>query len=576
MITYIIKFILCSGLLLLVYRVFLGNERLYRFNRFYLLFSLVFSLAVPFVTISVPAIQIPYLDKFIAPQAPIAAAPIEQTAPVIINEPTIQQDAPTIITSEPAQQPIVQTPATDYLPYILLGTYGIAVLILLLRFAKNSWHISHLVTKNTIIDYQDTKLVLIDEEVTPHSFLNYVFINKDAYQSGGVEPEIICHEQAHVRQMHSLDVIFVELLQVVFWFNPFIPFYRKTIQLNHEFLADEAVIENYQNTPVYQRLLLEKASQSASFYLTSQFNYLITKKRLIMMTKQTSAKMGLYKKVAILPLLAAAIFLFSQKAIGKNEGSKKTTNATYEKSYKRKLKDISKSYRVERKATDTSEKVIFSKNSYNIVFQKSAQDPLKYVYKTVPQKLDYVRFMINYPSTKTGASPAQLKEYAAIEAKYLNADEKTKFIKYSDISPDDRAKMEDLFALMSKEQQKKQKIAFTYGMPFKKNVPTQAQLNTWANDRQYKITIDGKLSSGAELAKHKAADFSRFYKAHIEWQVHRKYKYQHYEIQLMTTPYFTAKNKDREENSQVFNNLQTVVREYHLNAKDGKTVVVVK
>lgn len=315
MITYIIKFILCSGLLLLVYRVFLGNERLYRFNRFYLLFSLMFSLAVPFVTISVPAGKIPYLDRVLTAQAPSTkVAPIEQTAPVFIEEPIAQQNTPAVTTNNPVQQPIVQTPATDYLSYVLLGIYGTTVLILLLRFAKNSWHINALITKNTIVNYQDTKLVLIDEDVTPHSFLNYVFINKDAYQSGEVEPQIICHEQAHVRQLHSLDVIFVELLQVVFWFNPFIPFYRKAIQLNHEFLADEAVIENYQDAPAYQYLLLEKASQSGSLYLTSQFNYLITKKRLIMMTKNTSAKIAVYKKLAMVPLLAAAIFLFSQKS----------------------------------------------------------------------------------------------------------------------------------------------------------------------------------------------------------------------------------------------------------------------
>ena len=57
MITYLVNFVLCSGLLLLIYRAFLGNENLYRFNRFYLLFSLVFSLAVPFITIKIIAAQ---------------------------------------------------------------------------------------------------------------------------------------------------------------------------------------------------------------------------------------------------------------------------------------------------------------------------------------------------------------------------------------------------------------------------------------------------------------------------------------------------------------------------------------
>lgn len=347
MITYIINFVICSGMLLLVYRAFLGTENLYRFNRFYLLFSLLFSLIVPATTIHVPYVSMPDWDKLIVnkPAAVIADrhAPEQTTTkpmPIVVDEPVQAQTAapafieangnadnytttpsiPQVAISAATRNEAVPTPQSthNYLPEILLALYSLITMVLLSRFVWNSYHISRLVASSTIIDYQDTKLVLVTDDVTPHSFLKYVFLNKAAYYNKTIEPEIICHEQTHVRQLHSLDVIWVEILQIVCWFNFFIPLYRKAIQLNHEFLADEAVIENYQDTPAYQYLLLAKASQSGSLYLTSQFNYLVTKKRIVMMTKRTTAAIAFYKRLALLPVLAVAIFLFSQKSLAQN------------------------------------------------------------------------------------------------------------------------------------------------------------------------------------------------------------------------------------------------------------------
>lgn len=270
------------------------------------------------------------------------------------------------------------------------------------------------------------------------------------------------------------------------------------------------------------------------------------------MTKHTSATIALYKKLAILPLLAAAIILFSQKSIAENTVKPLDGNVRNSK----KVNSMSLTKASDK--IDTPKKV----KSATINFMK-------------PRGL--LQIMINYPSTKAGASPEQLKEYAAFESRYINAKGNIVFEIGRDlnISAADRPVMEDLFAKMSKEQQKQQKIAFTYFKPFLPGVPTQKQIDTWANDKQYKIVLDDKLVGGAELAKHKATDFSHFYIAHIEWQIHRKHKYQHYEIQLMTTPYFTAKNEERTKNSHVIYNIQPGIRQYMLNSKNGKTVMEV-
>jgi hypothetical protein len=341
MITYLLNFVLCSGLLLLVYRAFLGNEKLYKFNRFYLLFSLAFSLAVPLITIKVLPKQIPlFTSQIISPPvAPVANIQVDQSAltqhasPIIkgpVYQQTIAQPVAPIINT-PVHQQFLETPAPayNYLP-LLIAVYLIIAIGMLLRFTKNLYHINRSVAKNAIRAADGTKLILVDEEVTPHSFLNYVFINKKDYRDGAVEPEIICHEQAHVQQLHSLDVIFVELLQVICWFNPVIPFYRRAIQLNHEFLADEAVIKSYDDTPAYQHLLLSKASQCGSLYLTSQFNYLTTKKRLTMMTKTTSAATAWFARLAIIPVVTIAFLLFCNKTMAELEaGSAMKTNMVF-------------------------------------------------------------------------------------------------------------------------------------------------------------------------------------------------------------------------------------------------------
>jgi hypothetical protein len=122
-----------------------------------------------------------------------------------------------------------------------------------------------------------------------------------------------------VTQKHTLDILFIEFLKVVFWFNPIFIFYKKAIQLNHEFLADEEIVKTYNNVPFYQNLLLQKSSEQQTIYLASNLNYLVTKKRLIMMTKRTSQKIALLKKVAIVPILAGLIYFFCVEVVAKEK-----------------------------------------------------------------------------------------------------------------------------------------------------------------------------------------------------------------------------------------------------------------
>lgn len=464
MIAYVVNFSLCSGLLLLIYRLLLSNENFYRFNRFYLLFSLALSLAIPLIKMEIPAKAFEIEQRITGSKTTAVDALKVQAAPQVQISGAnsgVPIDVP-LITGEKNQA--APSPTNNYLTYLPAVLYILIVFVMLLRFARNLYFIKRVAAKNPAREIEGATLILVDEDVTPHSFLRSIFVNKTDYQDGLVEPEVICHEQTHVAQMHSLDVIVVELFQAIFWLNPFIPFYRKAIQLNHEFLADEAVVRNYNDTPAYQYLLLAKASQHSSAYLTSRFNYSTTKKRLIMMAKNTSAKITLYKLLALAPVLAGAVLLFSNKSMAQGEPAKKA---------------------------DTSTRI-------------AKQEPTK----ALPERLKFNHKPI--PASATDAPQAVLDEFAAILKKYnepLLIHTKVQ-VRVKQFSQADKWRLEVLYAQMSKEQQKQQFIVFYVpsGPPAKSH-PTKEQLAKWQDTVNYGVWIDDKRIKNADLAKYKPSDF---------------------------------------------------------------------
>jgi len=250
--------------------------------------SLVISFIIPLITIEIPAETLP-----------------------VSGISTFQ---------ETARQPDVffsgKTSATetyDYFPLLVFFIYGAISLAFLCRFLKNLTRLITLITKNSQENYKKATLVLLQEKVLPHTFLHYIFINKKEYEHQLIEEELLAHERTHVRQKHTYDILFVELLKILLWFNPLVYLYEKAIRLNHEFLADEAVLKTNKNVLAYQQLLLQKASCQPDAVLASSINFSLTKKRLIMMTQQASPGIIAFKKVALLPLLLALVISFSNK-----------------------------------------------------------------------------------------------------------------------------------------------------------------------------------------------------------------------------------------------------------------------
>lgn len=291
MLLYLLKTTFCLVLFLGFYHLVLEKEKMHRFNRFYLLGSIVFAFLVPSFTITV--------------------SPTEFIEPIVQEYQMVYQMQTTSIAS-------IEETEINYINYVY-GLYLLTSGILLFYFVKNLHKILLKTRKNEKVNYYTATVILLKEKILPHTFLKYIFINKNEYINDKTEQLILTHELAHVKQKHSLDVLFIELLQIAFWFIPIFRFYKKAIQLNHEFLADDAVIKAHKNISEYQHLLLNVSTQENKIYLASNLNYSLTKKRLLMMTTPSSKTNILLKKLLVLPLTAGFIFAFAQRVEAKEK-----------------------------------------------------------------------------------------------------------------------------------------------------------------------------------------------------------------------------------------------------------------
>lgn len=308
MIDFLIKSFISLIVFLLFYYLFLEHEKMHQFKRFYLLITILISLIIPFVNVEIIEI-IPVIHKIEPKTIEKVSNPIEK---VIFNQEEFQQ-----------------TNKQNLLQHLLLGFYILGLIIMAFRFGKNCIKLINKTKTNPIIKYKNAKLILVDEKTLPYTFLNAIYVNNKDYYNNKIENELFNHELVHVTQKHTIDILFIELLMIVFWFNPILKLYKKAIQLNHEFLADEEIVKKYNDIPFYQNLILNKGIEFPKNYLTSNLNYLVTKKRLIMMTKNTSKRMSIIKSIAFLPVFAGLFYFFSINIIAKEKVITMDSNSNF-------------------------------------------------------------------------------------------------------------------------------------------------------------------------------------------------------------------------------------------------------
>ena len=285
--TYIYKMIALSAIFILLYFVFLEKEKNHHFKRFYLLISALFSVLVPLLSIPYGSIEV--VER------------INQNNSELLILPETKLVETTVFTLES----------------LVLGIYILGFSLLFLKFSWGIFKLIKEIKTSEKIKQNNFTFILKQNKITPYSFWNCIFLNKKDFLDGKIDAKIILHEKTHINQKHSIDVLFIELLLCVFWFNPAFYFYKKAMITNHEFLADEAVLQKNQDVENYQKLILTELI-SEKILFTHPFNLNNTKKRIVMMTTKIT-KIAMLKSYLTLPISAILFFAFVEKIPAKVE-----------------------------------------------------------------------------------------------------------------------------------------------------------------------------------------------------------------------------------------------------------------
>ena len=290
-VNYLIESGVSLSLFALVYFLFLRSETFFCINRWFLLFSIGFSAILPLLHI-----------PFYTPQ------------PTVLAEVTVTPYVNLLSTITIYGNGFTQEAETFVLSYSLFGyVYLIGVVFFAIKFFIQLFQIGRLVKQNRITSEGKIKLVVLDKEISPFSFLNYIFVGQNLQNINGWE-KMLEHERQHIRQGHTFDVLLLEIVAIVQWFNPFFWMFRRALRENHEFLADQAVI-SHGTAPSWYKQILINQYVGDQIVIANNFNYSLIKIRIKMMSKIKSRKIT-YVKILLGIILAGSLtasFAFEQK-----------------------------------------------------------------------------------------------------------------------------------------------------------------------------------------------------------------------------------------------------------------------
>ncbi len=280
----------------LTYCIFLNRDTHYQLSRSYLIFSCIVSFILPVLQIGVlkPAKHV---------------QPINQTIYQVPQTVSVVEQRPATVAVIPTPEAAHHFTLTDGLCYAYLIGVGVSILLLCAKlFALFR------LTRNKGVKERRYRVIYLPGADIAFSFFNYLFIG-DCVREADI---MIRHELVHIRQKHSADIIFLELLKIINWFNPFVYLLQTSLKTVHEYIADEQTTTHNMDTWTYSSFLLKNAYGTGASSIThSFFNYNLLKKRIIMLNQQRSGNLARLKYLVIIPI-CAALLCASTLAFGKN------------------------------------------------------------------------------------------------------------------------------------------------------------------------------------------------------------------------------------------------------------------
>jgi len=287
---YLLESNLYLTLLYALYYLLLRKETFYQLNRAYLLLSTMLAFTIPLMQLGILRAPIPQLHYAIT----------VSSLPDAINSP-VTRSADT-------------APWTADNYYMLI--YGAITLVLLAIFIIKICRLIILSRANKVIQHEDFKLIEVPSENDAFSFFNYLFIGSGLKLS----PTILQHEMIHIRQRHSWDILYLEVLKIINWFNPVMYLLQGSMKEVHEFIADNETVCRETNVSVYTDFLVKNAYGLHENMLTNNFfNKNLLKNRIKMLHQKKSGNAARLKFLLLLPL-TGSLLCASTLAFAKSYG----------------------------------------------------------------------------------------------------------------------------------------------------------------------------------------------------------------------------------------------------------------
>ena len=287
LLNYLLESFLIFSVLLLFYHLILEKEKCYHFNRYYLLITPLLALILPIIHIQ------------INPASPVASVVFPEN---LIILPGVS------ISAESTSRGVLSVINWNQ---VIAASYLTGLLFFLFRFLFRMGRIALMFIRyrNQTMKLNGYYLVYTQGENPTFSFFNYIFWDQTRSMTEGEENQILEHELKHVRDMHSLDLIYFNILSIVFWFNPFVHMLLIRAGEIHEYIADDTVVRRVDRSN-YVSLLARMALSRIHLPVSSFFEKSTTLKRIEKM-KSLKQHTSILKLLAIIPVIGIIIVVFS-------------------------------------------------------------------------------------------------------------------------------------------------------------------------------------------------------------------------------------------------------------------------
>lgn len=298
---YILKSTICLILFYLGFKALLSNDTFFRFNRWVLLVGIATCMLLPAIKIQTSEpllIQQPiiHLEKMIAGEETVV---------------TYLSDNNPEVNMIPVVTPAKMIDWGQIIALLYWAGFIFCLMTTLLSFRK----MFVLIWSGRKLQQGRYTLILVPSCVSPFSWGRYIILSEEDYEKH--PDEILTHEMMHLKSHHSIDLLFMECILWLHWFNPAIWLLKRELKDIHEYQADKGVLTQGVDATKYQLLLVKKAVGSSLYTLANSFNHSKIKKRITMMLKGKSNNWARLKLLLLVPVGLIVLNAFARPEVNR-------------------------------------------------------------------------------------------------------------------------------------------------------------------------------------------------------------------------------------------------------------------